>query len=154
MGGDKNRAVELLKKAERWLQVVVCIGLLIISASVLAYTFYRLSHELLSGAKTIHAFVVAVQDILLVMIILEVFWTVTHYIETGEIKLEPFLYVAIISGVRGLLIQGTKAIELAESKGCGDELEKILIESAVHVGQILVLSIALYLLRKSRGSGY
>jgi len=67
------------------------------------------------------------------------------YIESESIPLEPFLFVAIISSLRGLILKSTSALEA----GCND-LYGIVVEVGIHAVEIFVLVLALYILRKSR----
>ena len=44
--------------------------------------------------------------LLLIMIILEILWTLKNYIRTQRLSVEAFLIVAIISSVRKMLVAG------------------------------------------------
>ncbi len=135
----------IINRVESVIQVSVAVCLLAIAASLLIYTVYHTFSEIKSGHDVIHTFITSIQDILLVIIILEILWTVVNYIESQSIPLEPFLFIAIISGVRGLILQSTKTIEVSH-----EDIYKVIMEIGVHGVSILLLVVALYILRKSR----
>lgn len=138
--------LSLLETLEAWVHVGVGFTLLLVATYFLGYTIYRSVHELMMGKDVVHTVVITIQDVLLVMIILEILWTVMTYISSRAIPLEPFLFVAIISSVRSLILQGTKAIEV----GFHENVYKMAMEIGIHVVQIFLLTLALYVVRKSR----
>jgi uncharacterized membrane protein (DUF373 family) len=90
----------MLAYAEYALLYVVVLVLLALGAGVLART---ITHLLLSPASWPERFVAALEELLLVLIILEVFVTVLTHLQGGRLKLEPFLIVAVIAVVRHIL---------------------------------------------------
>ncbi len=144
-GDEGGRIAKFIKNAEKFVYIGVAFSLLIISLALLGYTCFHTFKELFSGTNVIHTFIVAIQDILLVIIILEILWTVMSYIESESIPLEPFLFVAIISSVRGLILKSTKALEAGHK-----DIYGIVVEVGIHAVEIFVLILALYILRRSR----
>ncbi len=143
--GKGGKVVKFIKASEKCVYIGVAISLLVISVVLLGYTCYNTFKELMIGNKVIHTFIVAVQDILLVIIILEILWTVMSYIESESIPLEPFLFVAIISSVRGLILESTKVFEAGHK-----DIYAMVVEVGLHALEIFILILALYVLRKSR----
>ena len=141
---EKN-ITRLIDKVEIIIQISIAFSLLVIAGALLVYTIYHTTQQLLMGKEIIHTFIKSIQDILLVIIILEILWTVVSFIESHSIPLEPFLIIAIISSVRGLILQSTKTIEASPH-----EIYHIALEIGIHGVSILLLVVALYILRKSR----
>ncbi len=141
----KKKITRTIGAVETAVQVLIAVSLLMVATGLLIYTMVHISHEFLLGKDVIHTTIKAIQDILLVIIILEILWTVVSFIESSTIPLEPFLIIAIISSVRGLILQSTKTIEASS-----EEITKVIIEMGVHGLSILVLVLALFILRKSR----
>ncbi|BAT71975.1 conserved hypothetical protein [Thermosulfidibacter takaii ABI70S6] len=141
----EKRITKLIDNIETIIQISIAFCLLLIAGALLIYTVYHTAHELMVGKDVIHTFIKAIQDILLVIIILEILWTVVNFIESHAIPLEPFLIIAIISSVRGLILQSTKTIEAPSH-----EIYHIAVEIGIHGLSIVLLVIALYILRKSR----
>lgn len=90
-------------------------------------------------------------DLLLVIILLELFRTVVRFLQTEILELEPYLAVGIIACTRRIL---TASAELshqmeAASKELKQELfQQYVVDVALNVTVIMVLIIAVYLLRK------
>ncbi len=141
----KRRITRLIDHIETSIQILIAFSLLLIALALLIHTIIHTVQQLSTGKNVIHTTIKGIQDILLVIIILEILWTVVSFIESSTIPLEPFLIIAIISSVRGLILQSTKTIEAT-----GHELNQVIIEIGIHGLSILVLVIALYILRKSR----
>ncbi len=141
----QKKITRFLDWLETIIQIFIAFSLLFIAVGVLVYTGYHTVHEISAGQPPIHVFIKAIQDILLVIIILEILWTVINFIESHTIPLEPFLIIAIISSVRGLILQSTKTIEAPHQ-----DIITIAIEIGIHGVSILLLVVALYILRKSR----
>ncbi len=144
--GEVGRMLGVLETLEAWVHVGVGFALLLVATFFLGYTVYRAVHFLILGKDVVHTVITTIQDVLLVMIVLEILWTVMTYISSRAIPLEPFLFVAIISSVRSLILQGTKAIEM----GVHENVYKMAVEIGIHVVQIFLLTLALYVVRKSR----
>lgn len=143
---DKERGIaKVIKLAERSVYIAVSIVLLVIAVSFLCYTVYSAFIGFMHKKDILHTVITAIQDVLLVIIILEILWTVMSYIELNSIPLEPFLFVAIISSVRGLILKSTKSIEMVDQN-----IYKMVADVGIHVFEIFILIVALYILRKSR----
>ena len=143
--GKGGKVVKFIKASEKCVYIGVAISLLVISVILLGYTCYNTFRELMISDKVIHTFIVAVQDVLLVMIILEILWTVMSYIESESIPLEPFLFVAIISSVRGLILESTRVLEVGHK-----DIYAMAVEVGLHAIEIFIFILVLYVLRGSR----
>lgn len=139
--------MDLLTEAEDWIHVAVGVSLLLVALVLLIYTIAHLIISLYYREDVIHTLVKGIQDFLMVMIILEIFWTVMTYLKGQSVTVEPFLFIGIISSVRGIILLGTKVLE---GEITSKELYHFSIEIGVHSGEIFLLAIALYLVRSSR----
>ncbi len=142
-----QKAIEFLTEAEDWIHIAVGLSLLIVALVLLVYTVTTLSISLYHHEDVIHTLVRGIQDFLMVMIILEIFWTVLTYLKGRSVTVEPFLFIGIISSVRGIILLGTKVLEGELSS---KELYHFSVEIGVHSGVIFLLALALYLVRSSR----
>jgi uncharacterized membrane protein (DUF373 family) len=91
------------------------------------------------------AVLVLMNDLLLVVILLELFRTVINFLKSRTISLEPFLHVGIIASVRRLLTIGAEMT--LQSGIAADRFNQYLFDELVNVGVILVLVFALFLYR-------
>ena len=86
----------------------------------------------------------AVNGVLFVVIVLEIFRTVVAHLEGGGFQLRPFLIIGVISAVRHILLVG--ALSLSNDSTIFNHTE---IELGVNAGVALVLVIALVLLHRT-----
>jgi uncharacterized membrane protein (DUF373 family) len=84
-----------------------------------------------------------VSDLLLTLIIMEVFGTVVHYLRERETTLKPFLFIGIISATRGILSIGAR---LAVGSVAGDEFARDMVELGVDGAVIIALGVAMRLI--------
>ena len=86
----------------------------------------------------------AVNGVLFVVIVLEIFRTLVSHLEGGGFQLRPFLIIGVISAVRHILLVG--ATSLSNESTVFNHAE---IELGVNAGVALVLVIALVLLHRA-----
>ena len=143
---QRPRLLNLLASLDDVLQCVA--GFLLAGvAVVLLYHSALVFGEMFSPTQYQDAVLRAIHDILLVMIVLELLWTVLAYLREHTVPLEPFLFVGIISSVRKLLLIGAQmSIEHQTPQVVDLQLREML----VHGGLIFVLIVGLVLVRWSR----
>jgi uncharacterized membrane protein (DUF373 family) len=93
-------------------------------------------------------------DLLLVIILLELFRTVVRFLQTEILELEPYLAVGIIACTRRILTASAELSHQLEeaAKEMKQELfQQYVVDVALNVTVIMVLIIAVYLLRKRPG---
>lgn len=85
--------------------------------------------------------------LLLVLLIVELLYTVKISYSVGTLVLEPFLYVGLIAAVRRIFVL---TAEFSEAKGTqAIDFNHFVIELGALSGLILVIAVALWLLRRS-----
>ncbi|MEK7816950.1 MAG: phosphate-starvation-inducible PsiE family protein, partial [Actinomycetota bacterium] len=90
-----------------------------------------------------------VNDVLFVLIIAEVLWTIIRYLRREEFSLAPFLFIGIISSVRRILF-----IDAEMSMGTSEQsFNENIIELGIHVTIVFILVVAYYLVRRARAIG-
>ncbi len=142
----RQRLLSLLSSTDDLLQCLAGF-LLLVMAAVLLFQAARLVPEMLSPEHYQNAILMAIHDVLLVMIVLELLWTVLTYLREHSVPLEPFLFVGIISSIRKLLLIGAQmSIEHAEPAVIDLQLR----EMATHGALVFVLIVGLVLVRWSR----
>ena len=99
------------------------------------------------GSKLVPAVLSLVHDLLLVIILLELFRTIINFLKTKTITLEPFLYICIIASTRRILTTGA---ETAYAENLTTEVfHRYLLDVGVNVLVILALVLAVYLARRA-----
>ena len=100
-----------------------------------------------AGSGFLLVSITLINDLLLVVILLELFRTVLGFLQSDRIRLEPFLHVGIIASVRRILTAGA---ELSHITDISEEtFRHYLMDIGLHVVVVLVLIIAVYLIRKN-----
>jgi uncharacterized membrane protein (DUF373 family) len=123
-------------------------GVLVAIASVLLY--HTVADALSTDAVFSERITAAVNGVLFVVIVLELFRTVIAHLQGGGFQLRPFLIIGIISAVRHILLVGARSLSSETDK----TFNHTQIELGVNGGVALVLVIALVLLiRSDDGSG-
>jgi len=102
-------SVRLMKCLERWGYITAGLSFLILGMIIFAYGWYRFltsfQGQILPSALTL------MNDLLLVLILLELFKTIMNYLTTHTITLEPFFYVGIVAAIREILtVNAQKAV--------------------------------------------
>ncbi len=154
--GDKGQSKETalrhlfltwLTAADDWLQLAVGVILAILALSSILHGLHSLRALFHYQSDFQQIFLDTVHSILLALISLELMWTVITYLREHNVPLEPFIYVGIISGVRKLLLL---SVELSREDAGPAIYRYGLQELALEGLIILMLSIALYLVRRSK----
>jgi uncharacterized membrane protein (DUF373 family) len=92
----------------------------------------------------------ALDQLLLVLVLVEILHTVRISIRSKEIILEPFLIVGLIASVRRVLIIAMQAAKLTdEGPNVAEAFRRSMIELGVVGFLVLTFVISIYVLRKS-----
>ncbi|GAC1360380.1 MAG: hypothetical protein NVSMB44_11950 [Ktedonobacteraceae bacterium] len=144
-----NSSVRLLDGIDAVVYVIVGACFFLWALFALGYSFWEGYRGLLdSGAdapKMGQAIIQFISDLLLVLIIMEVLGTVTHYLKERATSLRPFLFIGIISATRGILSIGAR-LSVEGSAIRADEFQRAMIELGVNGAVILALGITIKLL--------
>ncbi len=84
-------------------------------------------------------------DLLLVIILLELYRTVIRFLQTGVLALEPYLAVGIIACTRRILTASAELSHLPEVTN--DVFNRYLMDVGLNVAVILVLVFAVFMIR-------
>src|SRR5579859_5709387 len=116
----------------------------------LGYSFWDFGNHLLNSSTFIkgdttlqpadlaNAIIQFVSDLLLVLIIMEVLGTVTHYLQSHTTSLRPFLFIGIVSATRGILSIGARlSVESTRPSPNSGEFATAMIELGVNGAVIL-----------------
>ena len=116
---------------------------LLLGMIVFAHAWYAFVTTFAAGV--LPAVLAMIHDLLLVVILLELFRTIINFLKTFVITPEPFLYIGIIASTRRILTIGAEAY--SESLG-QEQFERYLQDVGLNVLVIVALVFAVYLARK------
>lgn len=143
--------VSWMRWLDQWGYITAGLSFLLLGMLVFVYAWISFGVSVWDGGSGWHAFLPAsltlVNDLLLVIILLELFRTIIRFLQTDVITLEPFLNIGIIASVRRILTAGA---ELAHLPDVSDPIfNRYLLDIGVNVGVVIVLTGAAYLVRRS-----
>lgn len=118
---------------------------LVLGMVVFAHAWYVFATTFAAGV--LPAVLSLIHDLLLVVILLELFRTIINFLKTHVITLEPFLYICVIASTRRILTTGAETA-YAENLTT-DVFHRYLLDVGVNVLVIVALVVAVYLARKS-----
>jgi uncharacterized membrane protein (DUF373 family) len=123
--------------ADDVIHVLVAGALLTSAVLMLAFTATNLREISVSSTLLV------INDVLFVLIIMELLWTVIRYLKRQEFSLKPFLAIGIISSLRRILM-------LEAQMSMTDHTDATrLMELGISTGIVFVLVIAYYLMSKT-----
>jgi uncharacterized membrane protein (DUF373 family) len=134
-----------------WMETLDGMGYITAGFSFLALGMIVFAHAWYAFVTTmavgvLGAVLALIHDLLLVVILLELFRTIINFLKTHVITLEPFLYIGIIASTRRILTMGA---ETAYSEKLTDaQFHRYLLDVGVNVLVILALVAAVYLARR------
>jgi uncharacterized membrane protein (DUF373 family) len=143
----RHSVLPLLEQADAVVYILVGLVFLVAALGVLGYTVVSFPGNLAHSGFPL-AIVTAVNDLLLVMIIMEVLRTVHSYLDEGASSLQPFLFIAAISATRRILAIGAQMSVTTRENLSAEQFQQAMIDLAVNAGAILAISIALFLLNR------
>ena len=131
---------------------VVYIGLGVLLAAAAVWLLFSAGwtfvHEMLN--HSLSAQLISLLDqILLVLLILELLYTLQVSFREHSLVAEPFLVIALIGTIRKLLVL---TAQIAEAEVSGDAFHRSVIELTLLTGMVVVLVASLILLRKAGDS--
>ncbi len=129
---------------DRWGYITAGLSLLVLGMLIFAYSWFVFAlaaqkvGPLVAGLRLLN-------DLLLVIILLELFRTVVRFLQTEVMALEPYLAVGIIACTRRILTASAELSHLPEITG--ELFDRYLWDVGVNVSVIIVLIVGVYLVR-------
>jgi uncharacterized membrane protein (DUF373 family) len=138
--------IKVMEWLEKWGYIAVGLSFLLLAILVFFYGWFEFLKDLPSGPQ--FAVLAFLNELLLVVILLELFRTVTHFLKTRIVSLDPFLQVGIISAVRRILMVGAQTalqVDIPE-----DRLRLALLDMGANAAIVVALVVSLLLYRQRR----
>jgi len=143
------QAAGLLEMSESVVLVVIGVALVLVAVLLLYSSVFDLNEALRHGAGEIESKAVGILNtVLLVMMTMEIVYTVAITLKSHTLKAEPFLIIGVIAGIwRMLVITATStAVEHPE------EFHNLLLELGLLAATVVALAGAIWILRYSAHS--
>lgn len=137
--------IGVMEALDGWGYITAGVSFLVLGMVLFVHAWYVFAIKV--GSSVLSAVLGIVHDLLLVIILLELFRTIINFLKTKIITLEPFLYICIIASTRRILTTGAQIGGLEELT---DQLfHRYLLDVGANVMVIVALVVALYTVRKA-----
>lgn len=150
LGTERNlesRAASLLKKTESIVLFLIAVVLSILAVLLLISSVTALYQAIATGQIREQAIEI-LDSILLVMMTMEIVYTVTISIESHKLTVEPFLVVGAIAAIRRMLVITAESTQLETSNPAA--FQSTLYELGLLAVTIILICASIMILRRSR----
>ena len=143
----KSRAAHILSQVESIVLILIAVVLSVLALLLLGSTVLSLIEAVIQG--TVRDLAIEILDsVLLVMMTMEIVYTVTLSLESHTLAAEPFLVIGAIAAIRRMLVitaESTK-LEIANPEA----FRSTLIELGLLAFIIIAIAASVYVLRRSQ----
>jgi len=141
------RAAKGLGLSESAVLVLIGIALVIVAVVLLYAGMYDLSQAVRLGPQGIEEHAIDILNVvLLVMMTMEIVYTVAVSLQSHTLKAEPFLIIGIIAGIRRMLVITATS---TKHEGNPGGFHNMLVELGLIAGTVVALAVAIWILRYS-----
>ncbi len=142
-----KRSIQILEKFDDIIQITVAIVLFAVATVVLVVASIHFITHFKENIS--YALVMFIHELLMIMILLELVYTIMTFLREHSIPLEPFIIIGIISSLRKLLTIGAQmSISESEAVMAENVFQHYITELIVNTGIVFILIVALYIIRK------
>lgn len=139
-----KRIFAWMERLDRWGYLTVGFSLLVISMFMFFHGWVTFARSVQTNSFLLSSLTL-VNNLLLVIILLELFRTIVRFLETDILRVEPYLAVGIIACIRRML---TASAELGDLREAPVEFfDKYLKDVAMNAGLVVLLILGIFILR-------
>jgi uncharacterized membrane protein (DUF373 family) len=140
-----DRTIGLMEALDGFGYFTTGLSFLAISMVLFVRAWYVFSIAV--GSDAVLAVLGLVHDLLLVIILLELFRTTINFLKTKKITLEPFLYICVIASTRRILTTGAQVSYMDELTDV--VFNRYLMDLGANVLVVVILIIGVYVSRRA-----
>jgi hypothetical protein len=145
-----SHAAKLLGTSESVVLVLIGISLVLVALLLLFSGMYDLNAAVhLGPAEIEHKSIEILNTVLLVMMTMEIVYTVAITLESHTLNAEPFLIIGVIAGIRRMLVITATSTDLEARP---DLFHNLLLELGLLAMTVVALAVAIWILRYSAKS--
>lgn len=148
-GGEEEQSkptliVRILDFAEHGVLVLIAVALVALAILLLIQGIISIISAIQAGA--IHEQAVNVlDDILLVLMTMEIVYTVTLSVQSHKLQAEPFLVIGTIAAIRRILVITAESSQIISQPG---EFQSMILELGL-LCVIIIMALSIFILRRS-----
>ena len=140
---NESLTTKFLDRTENFVLTIIAIALVALAVLLLGSSIISLSYAAVNGQIRELAIDI-LGSILLVMMTMEIVYTVTLSLKTHSLKAEPFLVVGIIAAIRRMLLITAQSTQTFNPEVFRDTLLELALLAVI----ILVMAGAIFILRQ------
>ena len=140
-------ASRLLGTSESVVLLLIGVALVLVAVLLLYAGMYDLSVAARNGPSEIeHKAIDILNTVLLVMMTMEIVYTVAITLESHTLNAEPFLLIGVIAGIRRMLVITATSTNIEAQP---DQFHNLLLELGLLAITVVALAVAIWILRYS-----
>jgi phosphate starvation-inducible membrane PsiE len=141
------KAAHLLGRSESVVLVLIGLALVLVAVLLLYSSMYDLNQAVHGGPGEIeHKAIDILNTVLLVMMTMEIVYTVAISLESHTLNAEPFLLIGVIAGIRRMLVITATSTDSEANPG---RFHNTLVELGLLAATVVALAVAIWILRYS-----
>jgi uncharacterized membrane protein (DUF373 family) len=142
-----SQAAKLLGTSESVVLMLIGVALVLVAVLLLYSSMYDLNEAVHHGPGEIESKAIKILNtVLLVMMTMEIVYTVAISLESHTLKAEPFLIIGVIAGIRRVLVITATSTEVEAHP---DQFHNMLLELGLLAATVVALAGAIWILRYS-----
>ena len=127
--------------------MLIGVALVLVAVLLLYSSMYDLNEAVHQGPAEIeHKAIEILNTVLLVMMTMEIVYTVAISLESHTLNAEPFLIIGVIAGIRRMLVITATSTDLEAHP---EQFHSTLIELGLLAATVVALAVAIWILRYS-----
>ncbi len=141
-----KKVTDYLHAAENVVLTLIAVVLVMLAVLLLTTNIIGLFRSIVAGTLG-NAGIEVLNGILLVMMIMEIVYTVTRSLESHLLVAEPFLIIGAIAAIRRMIVITAEGTKIQETNP--DAFQSLLVELALLAGIVVSMAFAIWILRRS-----
>ena len=142
-----HQAARALETSESLVLVLIGVALALVAVLLLYAGMSDLSVAVRQGAAGIETQAIGILNtVLLVMMTMEIVYTVAISLESHVLNAEPFLIIGVIAGIRRMLVITATS---TQQEGTPGQFHNTLVELGLLAATVVALAVAIWVLRYS-----
>ena len=142
-----SHAASLFSTLESVLLVLIGVALVAVAVLLLYSSMHDLNEAVHRGPSEIESkAIIILNTVLLVMMTIEIVYTVAISLKSHTLDAEPFLIIGVIAGIRRMLVITATSAQLEAQSG---QFHNMLVELGLLAATVVALAVAISILRYS-----
>jgi len=144
-----SKTVHLIRISETVVLAAIAVVLVILAVVLLGNSVITMYHDIVKGAVA-HTGIEILNSILLVMMIMEIVYTVTMSLESHSLVAEPFLIIGAIAAIRRMLVITAESTRLELSNPAA--FQSLLMELGLLGLLVIAMAVSIFILKGRNGN--